>query len=131
MYCLIWLDVNANNDELTKNELKSNTTCRLLTFDNLSTCEQYVFSNPNARFIFIVSYEFGSVITPTIASLKQTVTIIVYSKDRVENTHESWIDRHFVVCIAYKFLLRQEKFVFLFLENSTNCNRPNKIKNCS
>ncbi len=131
IYYLIWLDIDANNDELTRNELNSFKTCQLKTFDNVRTCEQYVFSNPNARFIFIVSYKLGFIITPMIASLKQTVTIIVYSKNNIEKTHGSWIDQYLTVHIACKFFVKQDKFVFLVLESSTSCDRLSKTKICS
>jgi len=131
LYYLIWLDINANNDELTKNELQSVITCELLIFDNVDKCEEHVFSNPNARFIFIVSYELGFVITPRIVSLKQTITIFVYSHNRTIDTCQPWTDQYLTVCVASEFLLKKEKFIFLFAESSTSCDRSNKTKNCS
>ncbi len=132
LYYLIWLDINANNDELTKTELQSATTCQLLTFDHVNTCEQYVSNNPDARFIFIVSYELGFIIAPKIVSLKQTIIVFVYSKNTIRDTYGLWTDKYLTVRTACELpLLRQKKFVFLFSESSTSYNRSNKTKNCS
>jgi hypothetical protein len=102
-YYLIWLDPNVNNDELTKNKLKSIIACQLLLFDDVNDCEKYVFGNPNARFVFIVSYELGFVVAPKIASLKQTIAIIVYSKDKINETLRPWIEEYPTVRVYYKF----------------------------
>jgi hypothetical protein len=103
LYYLVWLDINANNDELTKSELKSVIKCGLLIFDNVDICEQYVSNNPDARFIFIVSYEFGSEIAPRIVSHKQVITILVYSKNNTVNTLRPWTHQYLTVRITFEF----------------------------
>ncbi|UJR11389.1 hypothetical protein I4U23_015569 [Adineta vaga] len=94
MYYLIWLDTNANNDKITKKELQSVIRCPLVIFDDVDECEKYVFNNSHARFIFIISYELGSVIVPKITSLKQNVSILVYSTSSI-SSNRPWTDDYF------------------------------------
>lgn len=122
MHYLIWLDINANNDELIKDKLKSVIICQLLTFDNVCDCEKYIFQNPATRCVFIVSYELGFVITPKIASLKQIVAIIVYSSNIVEDVHQTWIEEYSTVCVGDKFHSKK-KYLFLISESSISCGR--------
>jgi hypothetical protein len=102
----MWLDLDANNDKLTKNKLNKLTSiigCQFIAFDKIDDCEKYVFDNPNARFVFIVSYELGFMVAPKIVSLKQTIAIIVYSKDKIDDTLRPWIKEYPTVRIDYKF----------------------------
>jgi hypothetical protein len=131
IYYLIWLDSNAKNDQRTQAEFKSIIPCQLLTFNNVDSCEEYVLINPNDRFIFIVSDELGSTITPRIISLKQTITILVYSESNIAKTKRSWTDQYLTVRVVCQILLRQNKFIFPFAACSTSCDRSSNIENGS
>lgn len=90
LFCLIWLDGNANAKETRDTEQKlSSIINHLKKFQDVQQCQKFIEErSENDRLIMIVSGQFGREIVPSIHQLRQVISIYVYCMDK--KVHEEW-----------------------------------------
>ncbi|CAF1162154.1 unnamed protein product [Didymodactylos carnosus] len=89
-FLIVWLDANVNttkDNEETYNELRSSFNY-IKTFDDLSTCQEYIEGVKLEKIVLIVSGGYGKDIVPHIHNLAQVNCIYVYCADK--GRHEEW-----------------------------------------
>ena len=93
IFCLIWLDANANTKDTRETEQKLRSIINHLEkFQDVKQCQKYIEErSKNDRLIMIVSGQFGREIVPSIHKLRQVISIYVYCFDKVRN--KQWADK--------------------------------------
>ncbi|CAF3856931.1 unnamed protein product, partial [Rotaria sp. Silwood1] len=90
IFCLIWLDTNANATEIrdTERSLRSIIN-HLKKFKDVEQCQKYIKERSQKdRLVMIVSGQLGREIVPAIHKLRQVISIYVYCFDKKSN--EEW-----------------------------------------
>ena len=94
-FLLVWLDphVNANTENQKTQRRLQKILTRLVTFDNIESCEQWVKINGNnEKIILIVSGAYGKQIVPKIHYLPSIISIHVYCLDI--NLNKTWASNY-------------------------------------
>jgi hypothetical protein len=90
-YSLIWLDSSVNNSQeniQAQNILRTSIN-HLLTFENDEFCLRFIDGlSDDDRVILIVNGQFGQIIVPQVALLRQIISIYIYCRNK--NFHEHW-----------------------------------------
>ncbi|CAM2707144.1 unnamed protein product [Rotaria socialis] len=89
-FILIWLDslVNKSEDNIDTKMLLRKTINRLVAFDDMDRCIEYVKDHDEERIVFIVSGRLGQQAVPVLHHLAHLVAIYVYCGDKKRN--EIW-----------------------------------------
>jgi exonuclease V gamma subunit len=108
LFCLIWLDANANVAETRNTEQKLRSIINhLKKFQDVKQCQQYIEQRSQKdRLVIIVSGQMGREIVPSIHKLRQIISIYVYCMDKKRN--EEWASKFKKV----KIMLRDLDFIF-------------------
>ncbi|CAF1571980.1 unnamed protein product [Rotaria magnacalcarata] len=91
--CLIWLDSNANTQEIRDAEQKlAAINNNFKKFTDITQCQKYIEEQPgNDQLVIIVSGRMGREIVPFIWKLPQVISIYVYCMDKEKNKQWSHI----------------------------------------
>ena len=94
IFCLIWLDSNADNQETRDTEQKLRSIINYLKkFQDVKPCQQYIEQSSNEdRLVLIVSGRLGQEIVPSVNRLRQVISIYVYCMNK--KAHESWASNY-------------------------------------
>ncbi|CAF4398940.1 unnamed protein product, partial [Rotaria sp. Silwood2] len=90
IFCLIWLDANANVEENRNTEQRLHSIInRLMKFQDIKQCQKYIEERSQKdRLVMIVNGRLGREIVPSIHKLRQVIAIYVYCMDKTSN--EQW-----------------------------------------
>jgi hypothetical protein len=90
LFCLIWLDANANAMDARNTEQKLRSIINhLKKFRNVEQCQEYIEQRSQKdRLVLIVSGQLGREIVPSIHKFRQVISIYVYCMDKKRN--EQW-----------------------------------------
>ncbi|CAF3856915.1 unnamed protein product [Rotaria sp. Silwood1] len=90
IFCLIWLDANANATETRDTERRLRSIINhLKKFQDVEQCQKYIKERSQKdRLVMIVSGQLGREIVPSIHKLRQIISIYVYCFDKKRN--EEW-----------------------------------------
>ncbi|CAF4959412.1 unnamed protein product, partial [Rotaria sp. Silwood1] len=90
IFCLIWLDTNANATEIRDTEQRLRSIINhLKKFKDVEQCQKYIEERSQKdRLVMIVSGQLGREIVPVIHQLRQVISIYVYCFDKKRN--EKW-----------------------------------------
>ncbi|CAF0813490.1 unnamed protein product [Didymodactylos carnosus] len=93
IFCLIWLDANANVKDARATEQKLRSIInQLKKFQDVAQCQKYIEKcSQNERLVMIVSGRLGREIVPSIYKLRQVISIYVYCMDKESN--KKWADK--------------------------------------
>ncbi|CAF2670528.1 unnamed protein product [Rotaria sp. Silwood2] len=89
-FCIIWLDANANTEEIQNAEQKlASIINHFEEFQDKEQCQKYIETRSEKdRLVIIVSGRFGKEIVPSVHYLPQVMSIYVYCMDKKLN--EQW-----------------------------------------
>jgi plasmid stabilization system protein ParE len=107
LFCLIWLDVNANVKETRNTEQKLRSIINhLKKFQDIKQCKRYIKKRSQKdRLVLIVTGQMGQEIVPSIHELRQVMSIYVFCMNK--KYHEEW------ACKFRKVRLCQKNFNFI------------------
>jgi hypothetical protein len=111
-FSLVWLDSTINNSQENLNTQRRLRTIinHLLTFEDCTSCEDYIRSVSNHdRIVIIVSGLSGRQLVPRIHHLGQVCSIYVYCMDR--KTNEQWTKNFTKVNFKKKQLIKLVFFI--------------------
>lgn len=96
-FVLIWLDslVNRSTDNVEAKVLLRRIINRLVTFDKMDDCIEYIENHDNERIVLMVSGRLGQETVPIIHDIPHLVAIYVYCLDKKRN--EAWAKNFFKV----------------------------------
>ncbi|CAF1465795.1 unnamed protein product [Adineta steineri] len=92
LYSLLWADhsVNSSENRKTQEQLRSAIN-HIRVFDNGNDCEIYIRQSKDDQILLIISGQLGSVIVPSIHSLRQINSIYIYCFN--SNKHREWASK--------------------------------------
>ncbi len=118
IFCLIWLDSNADDHEVRNAEQKLRSIINYVKkFQDIKPCQKYIEqSSSQDRIVLIVSGRLGQEIVPSVQQFRHVVSIYVYCMNT--KAHEKWASKYTKV-----ISLRTTSFCLLLVYTGESCCR--------